>query len=298
MEVSKAVLRAEVERKLKPLVYRDIIQFMGNKELKLWGEDRPRLFQQTCVLICMYQDLFGLSLRGLRRAIKSWWPHDRKTLTHNHSRIRKVLGKWGKKKVVLGTAPDWNQAVRNWEMPKGLNGVNLWLDSVDFQQVGKTTEEKTSDRWSFKLNAPGQRYLVLFDGKGKVRQWWGGYTPKLFDGHALQLEKRWLKRNLQGGRVIADQHFAWGTKLSKKVRFHIKFKKHRIPGKKGQMKLGLTKKETVYNRGVNQVRARVESWFGKMGKKVAQLGNIWYGSDEEQDSLVSFAIGVLNSHKG
>jgi DDE superfamily endonuclease len=298
MQQTRQQLREAVKNKLGELIFTQLLHFLQAKDLRLWGEDRPKGFKQTCIYIALYVDLFGKSIRKMRKMIKAWWGHRRRTLRHNQQVIRKALNKWGKKKVVVGTQQEWNRAVMDWDKPVDTKDTNLWIDSVDLPQVGKTTEDKKGDRWSFKLNGPGQRYLFLFDGKGRIQQWWGGYTPKLYDGHALQVQKNWLRNHLQGGVVVADKHFAWGNQLHKDIRFLVKVRRHRMPGRKGATRLGRTPKEKRYNQSVQQTRARVERWFAAMKNEVRQLKKPWFGKNHEQDWLVSFAVGLLNARQG
>ena len=53
---------------------------------------------------------------------------------------------------------------------------------------------------------------MLSDAMRCVRRLWGGYSPKLFDGHFLKMNSDWLLWELSGGVVVADQHFNWGKK--------------------------------------------------------------------------------------
>lgn len=204
------------------------------------------------------------------------------------------MGKWGRKQVQCGTSQEWNRAVQHWDMPKVLKGTNLWMDSVDLQMKGKSVMKKKNRKWSYKLDAPGRRYLFIFDGKGRVKKWWGGYSPKIYDGHVLEWKKRWMRKRLKDAVVIADQHFAWGKRHFKgKVKFHTPIKKPKRV-KKGSVQKQLSKGEKDYNKSVHQVRARVERWFAQMKGTVESLGKIWWGREDALDNVVSFAVGVQN----
>jgi hypothetical protein len=108
----------------------------------------------------------------------------------------------------------------------------------------------------------------LFSGDGRVRKWWGGYHPKVWDGHALQIQQKWIRKKLKDGVVIADQHFEWGREIGRgKVQSHTPYK---IAKKKtkGATTAALKKKQK-YNQHVRAARARVESWFGQMQREGA-----------------------------
>ena len=112
-------------------------------------------------------------LDKLERLSKMWWPHRRKTLTHNQQEIQRLIGKWERKQVKCGTSEEWNRAVQHWDMPEALQGTNLWIDSIDLQMKGRNVISKKSRKWSYKLDAPERRYLFIFDCRGRVQKWWG-----------------------------------------------------------------------------------------------------------------------------
>ena len=66
--------------------------------------------------------------------------------------------------------------------------------------------------------------MTLTDGKRRIRQLWGGYSPKVFDGHFLQDNKYWFETQLQGSVVVADQHFEYGKKNFEGLHFHTPWK--------------------------------------------------------------------------
>jgi len=74
------------------------------------------------------------------------------------------------------------------------------LDSTD-RKSGKQSTSRSSDTWSYKENGPAQRFTFLMDYKRRIRKVWGGYTPKLYDGHFLQERKWWFEGKLQSAGV-------------------------------------------------------------------------------------------------
>ena len=109
------------------------------------------------------------------------------------------------------------------------------MDSTDFA-IGKKRKIKKKDpRWSFKCNAPGHWYQALIDLKTRILKIWGGYSPKIFDGNWLKVNKDWLEESLNRGVVVADCYYSWGTKHLQKVKFIVPQSKH-ICGKKKAMK--------------------------------------------------------------
>ena len=81
------------------------------------------------------------------------------------------------------------------------------IDSTDFKIKGFHHIPKTNKLWSYKLNGPGRRYQLLTDGNGVPLKIWGGYSPKVYDGHWIPLHRRWLNHNLRGCYLFGDSHY-------------------------------------------------------------------------------------------
>jgi hypothetical protein len=63
---------------------------------------------------------------------------------------------------------DLKAAMTNVRMTKQLSKVCLWADSSDFPlEKYKGCSTKGHD-WSYKLNRPSRRFVLLRNGKGKI----------------------------------------------------------------------------------------------------------------------------------
>lgn len=91
--------------------------------------------------------------------------------------------------------------------------TTLWMDSSDFPLTGRASTSRKHTSFSYKLNGPGQRYMVILDGSGAVKRLWGGYSPKQHDGSFLKEHKNEITDNFSGGVIIADNHFSTGKKI-------------------------------------------------------------------------------------
>jgi hypothetical protein len=169
------------------------------------------------------------------------------------------------------------------------------MDSIDLHQEGVSKGHKKDPSWSYKLNSPGQRYMALSDANGKFRALWGGYSPKVYDGDFLKLQRDWLETNLKGAVILADNHFEWGKTGLNGVKF-VTIVKH----KKGSRATGtglstLTKEVKQYNRELAAARARVENGFGRLVGVFDALQKPWGEDDEQQNACVWIAVGVDNA---
>jgi hypothetical protein len=209
---------------------------------------------------------------------------------------------WAKSQLVLGTSRDWNNAVRNCGLKGVVKDVNLWMDSTDFPLEGVKSVSRKGSKWSYKLNRPGRRYMVLRNGKGKILKLWGGYSPKVYDGTWLEIMKQELDQTLAGGVVIADSHFAKGKTLFENVTFLTNIPKQKQSRKKksddsteGKDLEILTKEQEEFNEAHRRARARVESSFGFIKTKIDALAKPWSESEEQLDCLVWTAAGIHNN---
>jgi hypothetical protein len=222
------------------------------------------------------------------------------TFQHNVKVLRGVLAEWGRTQVELGTPEDWDSAASDLDLPKSIGDVTLWIDSVDFPLTRKKDRKSKRGRsWSFKCNGPGQRYTFIRDGNSRIIKKWGGYSPKVYDGDFLKINKDWMERRLNGGVIIADQHYAVGKKIFKNVKFHVA---HRTPPKprdeENQTAYSkLTKEQEKYNANVANVRARIENTFGILTQKFQCLQKPFAEDEGEMDKIVEFATGVFNATK-
>jgi len=198
--------------------------------------------------------------------------------------VRKSNYRWAKAQVAM---PRFNQ----------LNKNSKTIDLVQVPKKDKTGKTKVQ-LWSYKANGPGSRFMLLSDGKGSIKQIWGPYSPKTYDGDFLKLRKNELSGLMKGCTAVADCHFAWARPRGtiKDVRFLVPYSK---PGKKrklpdDQQDQDLDPLQQNYNQLVRNVRARVESPFGLMKRRFTALEGP-FGEDETQlKYLVHFAAVVEN----
>jgi hypothetical protein len=98
-----------------------------------------------------------------------------------------------------------------------LPSVNLWCDSVDFPKQKHGRHNPKADDWSYKLNLPGRRYMLVRDGAGKIVYLNGGYSPKLHDGEFLDAHRSDWEQIFSGATIIGDEHFRRGGQEFREV---------------------------------------------------------------------------------
>ena len=295
-------VKVELEAKLSAAVLSEVISYVKAQQPKLWGASKPRDFIQITVLLVLYHDITAIGYQALLKKIQLPYKISDKSLIHNTHVLRHLFSKWARTVIKLESCVEWKANSRSANVPASMPGVNLWTDSSDFKvQRSKGGRVKRSDH-SFKLNRPGRRYLVFMDGKSHIRKVLGGYSPKVYDSHAVQLVKPWVEAHLTGGVVVADQHFATAAKDIKGVKFFVPHKKpynskKRLAAGDLQDVGTLPAKKKKFNDELAHLRARMEQPFGWIKTCFMMLDKPWREDLDQMDALVEFAFGVYTRRK-
>jgi len=195
----------------------------------------------------------------------------------------------------------------------------LWEDLVDFPVQRGPERGRKSEWWSWKLNRPGRRFMVLMDGKGRVKKVWGGYSPKIYDGQYVAATEEWYHQNLGGVGVFADEHFRKTTEDWKDPVFYCPHKvakgwterkeeeMHISDGEEndqlmrdlkdnpeGEGVCKLTASQQAWNNAQRKMRAKVEGPFAQTKGKWKALAVPWAEEPEQLDCLVFTAFAVWN----
>jgi hypothetical protein len=166
----------------------------------------------------------------------------------------------------------------------------LWIDSTDFPierrqgKKGHPKRGKKSSHWSFKLNKPGQRYHFVVNGRSKAVWITSGYSPKQHDGAYVVDHRHEFEQNFADGHFIGDEHYNKPKRLLHNPSFSA-------PHRAGHHLTAAQQKE---NRDLRIHRARVEMPFGWIKSTFEALNQPWAWDLEQQDCLVSFAVGIWN----
>lgn len=304
MPATRRDVRRSVLSRMKDTTLHSIMTFIKKKKPNLWGLQQPKGFVQDTVLITLYRDMHAIGYHTLMTELRNWVPCSYHSIRHNTQRVRRLLGKWGRKQILLGTKEEWEEAATEVSLGGEVKRTCLWMDSTDFRLVGKSNTSRKHGSWSYKCNSPGRRYMMLCDGRGSLKKMWGGYSPKVYDGNFVEERATWFEKRLKGATVVADQHFEWGKTNLEHVRFHTPISHPKGRPRKGEKKKRgesklrqLSKKERRYNEQVHSARARVELPFGVMKKKFECLDQPWRESPAQLDRLVYFVAGVMNHEK-
>jgi hypothetical protein len=149
----------------------------------MWGQDQSHGFHRRMITLAIYKDLTGLGYQKILNSVNTGIKVQPKSFFHNTKMIRKILMGWAKQQIVNEGKDSWNDQKKLYPKKKGLEKVNLIIDSSDFRLSGKASTSQKDSKWSYKLNGPGQRFQVIYNVRGKVQKVWGGYSPKIYDGY-------------------------------------------------------------------------------------------------------------------
>ncbi len=206
--LTRAQLRAKVQRRISGV--NEMRDFVLASHLHLWGEQQPPTYALDSIYILFYHDLFNVGYIEIFNRVQRWYPNSHKSLWHNCQAIRLELKDWADENIILGTEDDWNDAAEFTRPDEAPLGVNIWVDSVDYQIQGRRKYGAKSDKWSYKLSAPGRRYMIFRDGLGHVVKLIGGYSPKIRDYMWIEERREWLNKTFEGAVMIGDNDWRVG----------------------------------------------------------------------------------------
>jgi hypothetical protein len=160
-------IATEVRNRIPNAIFKKIWGFVREKEPALWGEKKPKGYLKKNFLLALYKDLYGKGYSKLMMQIGSKDRMHNSTFQHNVKVLRGVLAEWGRTQVELGTPEDWASAASDLDLPKSIEDVTLWIDSVDFPFTKrKDRKSKQGSSWSY--NATGQGRDTLSFGTGTL----------------------------------------------------------------------------------------------------------------------------------
>ena len=54
--------------------------------------------------------------------------------------------------------------------------------------------------------------MIIKNDKGDVAKMWGGYSPKIYNGHFIKVVAAEIDKTIEGTNIIADHHFNMRTR--------------------------------------------------------------------------------------
>ena len=268
----------------------------NKKKLNLWGKEKSRSFIKKCLYIGFYHDIKSIGYSKLASSTSSWLKLPGPTIDHNLKQIRKALHDHVLSKMQYGSASEWDRRANRVEKSNELEDVNLWCDSTDFPLKGSRKASTKDLMWSYKLNKLGLRFLAVFDAKGEVRFISPGYSPKIYDGHWLDMNRPLLEEKFKGATVIADTHFEKGESMFNNLSFKTPIREPR--GKKrrsdGVEVPQLNQGSESYNRSHKRLRSRVELPFARMEQIFSIVSEPFYDGEDQLEYLIMIGCGIIN----
>lgn len=271
--------------------------YFKSKDVSLWGESKTENFLLDNLYLTIYKDISMKGYGVIKNKIKRWYSPSQISLTHNVKKCRELLCRWAVDHLFpTGDSKEWDKTAVTCRFKDDFKGANLWMDSTDFPKEGIRKYSRKGREWSYKLNRPGRRYMVICDAKRRIRFKFGGYSCKTYDGDFLEAKQEYLDEKLKGGVVLADNHFMNGKKIFKNVKFLVNYKEKKDNSfdNSTQEVVNLTKKQKEFNKKHRHARARVESPFGLLKTNFKSLSIPFRDGDEQMDYLVTYAMGFHN----
>jgi len=263
---------------------------------RLWGEDKSGQFVLNSLYCTLLKDITHDGYTVLLKRVHHWYKIGHNSYQHNVKVVRKYLASWADSDaLIFGSLDEWNKSAKICKFNNDMKNVCLWMDSTDIRTTGIRKKSKRGSEWSYKLNAPGRRWMVIQDAKRRVIKLYGGYSPKTYDGSFLEMKVEHMEQAFKGATIIADNHFSLGRKLFKNVKFLVNWAEKKDDSVDGSTKevSTLTEEKKSFNTAHRKARARVESPFGSI-KTSFKCFSCWREDMEQMDYAVKYTIGFHN----
>lgn len=299
-------IEKDVIKHLGREVVMDMIAYVTKNPPNLWGACQYRNFVRNMVVLALYRDITNVGYKTLEDEINLGYPIGHNSIQVNTVRIRRCLVDWASKFVNKINYSAIKEASRKTQLPIKVSDAQLIMDSTDIATKGKRSTRKASQDWSFKLNGPGVRFMIVSDVAQRVVKVWGGYSPKLYDGTFLEVNRMELLKDFEGMTILADNHFYRGKSLfQNKIKFHVNYPEKGVDSDSTReestteegYKYPLAKTDLVYNRQQKRGRARIEQVIGSIKKNFRGLRDHWYGTKDELNDLFLVSVGIYNYKK-
>lgn len=300
----------QLPEKLVKLLLRQVRKDVG--VARLMGSDLPENCDRRMAVLVLFKDLYRVSFHSAVNDYDLGWKLSQHSFTVDAKRIRRAFRTWAKTQLVLGTAKDWDHAASNLRRIKGLEKINLWMDSTDIQMAHRDGWKRAGPHYSGKMKKWAQRFQVLQDASGRILQAWGGYSPKVYDAHWVDMMKETVEEKLGGGHIVADCHYSTANQYLEDiggktgVKFYTPYPKpgggKRKKGKKTSSNnddesvgiAKLSKEKLTWNDKISNHRGRVEGPFGVMKQKWKCLDAAFPEDLEQHNCVVDLACAAYN----
>jgi len=204
--------RRDIIAELHKRVYDDMLlylqRFLRTSGHRLWCQQRPDNLAELMLLAACAHDMLAKSYNAIIEAFSGQIRLFPRAVQHNVRVVRSAMSQWAKSMISLGTRREWDRDARLRDLPEWMAAVRFWIDSSDIRiEKRGRRREGSSAEWSGKIGAPALRFMLLSDGRSRIRKMWGGYSPKEYDSNWVQIERQFFEDNLKGTGVVGDCHF-------------------------------------------------------------------------------------------
>lgn len=112
----------------------------------------------------LFKDLIqnNIGYQKLIKEINIPFHINHKSIQHNTKIVRTLGEEWSQQKIVLGNIQEWKRITKKVHQNKNLPKINLGVILLlIFQSKNIEDGFKKDENWSYKLNKPGRRYMMI-----------------------------------------------------------------------------------------------------------------------------------------
>ncbi|KAG2375136.1 hypothetical protein C9374_010140 [Naegleria lovaniensis] len=286
--------RNELQNKVLSKISKKTLETLNDeinkKKLPLWGLAKDQNFENDCLLIALYHDLFGVGYHKIESEVLSFLKISAKSIRHNTKIIRQSIQDWCDAQIVLGSCSDWNQAAQMLGKTEKKIEINLWINSSDFKKTQPENASKKSDEYSYKEDHFANRFTCFSDANGRIRKLYGAYSPKVEDSAFMTLMKDEIETSMEGAVMLGD--CGYESVVSKFRKINIVTPKSKQKDGRGIRKL--TQKQKARNKLLKSIRSRVECPLGDIKLTWKSLSSCFTEDDTQHSYVVKMAVAIRN----
>lgn len=261
---------------------------------KLMGSHQPGNYIEEMICLTLLKYLENIGYQKLENLLEWANKPSHKSIATNSKRLLLAMQHWAKNQIIVPSVQELKNIAYTANFDHELfPNACLWVDSTDFPIVNSKTYP-SEDFWSYKENHNGWRFMVLRDAKNRIVWISSGYSPKIYDSHAIDPVRLDWEVLFEGAGIFADEHFAEVGHRFVNVTWHMPYSTKGRPPRGQAKNRALTPLKEKWNHKQRAARAVIEQIFGSIKSQWKCFEKPFQEDLPLLDAVVHIAVAVHN----